>query len=62
MIMAITGTIFALFVFVHMVGNLKPLWGQETTTLTPSFSEPCCTRYFPLVGFCGASGLFYSCA
>ncbi|MDN6624629.1 MAG: succinate dehydrogenase, partial [Acidipropionibacterium jensenii] len=28
-VMAVTGTIFALFVLVHMIGNLKALMGPE---------------------------------
>ncbi len=54
-IMAVTGTIFALFVFVHMVGNLKVFLGPEDYNAYAKFLR---TLAYPLLPYEGALWIF----
>lgn len=54
-IMAVTGTIFALFVFVHMVGNLKAFLGPEEYNSYAVFLR---TLLYPLLPYGGALWIF----
>lgn len=44
-IMAITGVLFALFVLVHMIGNLKVFTGASPSTHTPTGCAPFYNRF-----------------
>ncbi|MBO1737049.1 succinate dehydrogenase, partial [Barnesiella sp. GGCC_0306] len=48
--MAITGTIFALFVFVHMVGNLKAFMGPGDYNAYAEFLRTVLYPLFPVGG------------
>ena len=50
LIMAITGTIFALFVFVHMVGNLKAFMGADDYNAYAEFLRTVLYPLFPIGG------------
>ena len=50
LIMAITGTIFALFVFVHMVGNLKAFMGPGDYNAYAEFLRTVLYPLFPVGG------------
>lgn len=50
LIMAVTGTIFALFVFVHMVGNLKAFMGPEDYDAYARFLRTLLYPLFPVNG------------
>ncbi len=53
--MAVTGTIFALFVFVHMVGNLKAFMGPEDYDAYARFLR---TLLYPLLPYEGGLWIF----
>ncbi|MDO4411762.1 succinate dehydrogenase cytochrome b subunit [Cutibacterium sp.] len=50
LVMAITGTIFALFVFVHMVGNLKAFMGPDDYNAYAEFLRTVLYPLFPIGG------------
>ena len=53
--MAVTGTILGLFVFVHMIGNLKALMGPEDYN---GYAKLLRTLFYPLLPYEGALWIF----